>query len=695
MFRVNEVLKYDERLFRVLSVLGTHLVWIDMEEPKAFPSLVSADDLMKAIDDETLSRAKDPYAELAMEMPEQGSTAQIKRDNNYALVRKVADDPEYYDRKTLTARIKDVLATGKISKPYLYKLLRRYWQRGQTPNAMLPDYKNSGGKGKRRLAPDKKLGRPRKFTPGIGAIIDAQSERLFRMAIDKYLLKDKGCSFPYAHRRFKDLYEQYFPDVEESEMPTRRQMQHFYQSEYQLPETLRKRTSSIEYNKDVRPMSSTANVDALGPGSRYEIDATIADIYLVSDSDRRNIVGRPVIYFVIDVFSRMITGLYVGFENASYPAALQALVVSMTDKVQFCKEYGFEITEEEWPTVGLPDAILADRGELLGHQIESLEACFSVRIENTPPYRGDAKGIVERNFRTIQAEFKPFAPGVVEKTLVKKRGGRDYRLDAKLTVRDFKEIILSSVLMHNQYDVLEKYDRDSDMPADLVMTPLSLWNWGIQNRTGRLRTASEEAIRISLMPRTKATVSELGVSAFGVHYTSKEIVERGWLHRGKGVRRPVGLQAAYDPSSADTIYLFPSQNSGEYWQCNLAQRSREFAGASFWDVWRIKDKQKKVTAQSRLEMETQKRKHERFIADKIKDAEERAPETDGMSNARRIGSIRTNKEQEKRRERNPLISKPSQRDTSAGATVTPLHGNEVESGEYPDFIEELFGDEEN
>ena len=695
MFRVNEVLKYDGRLLRVLSVFGTQLVWIDMEDPKAFPSLVSADDLMKAIDDETLSRAKDPYAELTMEMPEQGSTAQIKRDNNYALVRKVADAPEYYDRKTLTARIKDVLATEKISKPYLYKLLRRYWQRGQTPNAMLPDYKKSGGKGKRRLAPDKKLGRPRKFTPGIGAIIDAQSERLFRMAIDKYLLKDKGCSFPYAHRRFKDLYEQYFPDIEESEMPTRRQMQHFYQSEYQLPETLRKRTSSIEYNKDVRPMSSTANVDAPGPGSRYEIDATIADIYLVSDSDRRNIVGRPVIYFVIDVFSRMITGLYVGFENASYPAALQALVVSMTDKVQLCKEYGFEITEEEWPTVGLPDAILADRGELLGHQIESLEACFSVRIENTPPYRGDAKGIVERNFRTIQAEFKPFAPGVVEKTLVKKRGGRDYRLDAKLTVRDFKEIIISSVLMHNQYDVLEKYDRDSDMPADLVMTPLSLWNWGIQNRTGRLRTASEEAIRISLMPRTKATVSELGVSVFGVHYTSREIIERGWLHRGKGVRRPVGLQAAYDPSSADTIYLFPSQNSGEYWQCNLAQRSREFAGASFWDVWRIKDKQKKVTAQSRLEMETQKRKHERFIADKIKDAEERAPDTDGISNARRIGSVRANKEQEKRRERSPLISKPSQRDTSTGATVTPLHGNDVESGEYPDFIEELFGDEES
>ena len=99
MFRVNEVLKYDERLFRVLSVLGPQLVWFDMEDPKAFPSLVRVDDLMKAFDDVALSRMEDPYAGLAMETPAPGSTAQIKRDKNYALVLKVADHPEYYDRK--------------------------------------------------------------------------------------------------------------------------------------------------------------------------------------------------------------------------------------------------------------------------------------------------------------------------------------------------------------------------------------------------------------------------------------------------------------------------------------------------------------------------------------------------------------------------------------------------------------------
>ncbi len=36
----------------------------------------------------------------------------------------------------------------KVTKATVYKLLRRYWQRGQTPNALIPDYKNSGAPGK-------------------------------------------------------------------------------------------------------------------------------------------------------------------------------------------------------------------------------------------------------------------------------------------------------------------------------------------------------------------------------------------------------------------------------------------------------------------------------------------------------------------------------------------------------------------
>ena len=81
-----------------------------------------------------------------------------------------------------------------------------------------------------------------------------------------------------------------------------------------------------------------------GPGDRFQIDATSADIYLVSRFNRHRIVGRPTIYVVVDVFSGMIVGLYVGFEYPSWLGAMMALVNAATDKVDWCRQYGVETT---------------------------------------------------------------------------------------------------------------------------------------------------------------------------------------------------------------------------------------------------------------------------------------------------------------------------------------------------------------
>lgn len=685
MFRINEVISMEGKLFRVLALLPSELVWIVLNDDSAFPTLVGN----TVIENDALTRIADPYENLAFLLPEKGSTAQIKRDQNYELIKPLIIEPLFYEPKVRSAIINKIIIDTGSTKQTLYRLIRRYWQRGQTPNALIPDFMNSGAKGKRRSTQTQKLGRPRKFTPGVGAIVDEQTEKLFRRVIDKYLLTEKQHSFAYAHRKFKMFYQAYHPNMTESEIPTNWQMMHFYKREYGQVEKIKSRSNKIEYLKDIQPLLSTANANVLGPGSRFEIDATIADIYLISDSDRKNIVGRPVVYIVIDVFSRMVVGIYIGFENPSYVAAMQALSMAMTDKIAYCKEYGIEISYEEWPVMGLPDAILADRGELLGHQIEALERNFSVRIENTSPYRGDAKGIVERNFKTLQANFKPFAPGVVTGNKIKKHGGVDYRLEATLTVHEFTEIIVASVLMRNNYHPLVKYDRSIDMPSDLPMTPLSIWNWGIQQRTGRMRTVAEDALKVSLLPRTKATFSELGVCVFGIYYSSQEILENGWMHRSKEVTRPKSLDAAYDPRTADYIYLFPKKNSAEYWLCRLTPRSREFAGCSFWDVWQTKDTQKSAVAVSQLVSDQKKRELEQFIESKIKVAGKLQPATNAQSNAQKISGIRKNRNDAKEREREKSAHKPSTTDKEHTADVIPIT-TQPDDYSFPDFVDELF-----
>ena len=505
MFRINDVYNNQGEKYRILSLLSEQIVWIEIEKVSALPELISFKDLTNLIEEDVCYLVDDPYHDLILQNPEDGSTAQLKRDSNYELIKPIVSHDLYYLPAERANPINEIIKSNKSTKQTVYRLLRRYWQRGQTPNTLLPSYKNSGAKGKKRTTQNTKLGRPRIYKEGSGAIINSEIERLFSITINRYLLNDKQHTILYAYRQFKTIYRSLNPDAKEEEFPSIWQFKYFYHREFTSVQKLKARHNKISYNKDIRQLSSTVNTQVLGPGSRYEIDATIADIYLLSDSDRQSIVGRPVIYFVADVFSRMIAGFYIGFENPSYATSIQALKMAVTDKQEYCEQYGINITADDWPCIGLPDAILADRGELLGHQIETLEKSFSVRIENTPPYRGDLKPVVERYFKTMQAKFKPFAPGVVTGVKEKKKGGRDYRLDASLTISDFTKIMINSILMHNNTHQLKNYDRDSDMPSDLPAVPLQLWNWGLQHRTGKLRSVSEKSLHIALLPRKKGT----------------------------------------------------------------------------------------------------------------------------------------------------------------------------------------------
>ena len=691
MLRINDVVIYGEARYRILNVTDKGYVWINIGSDKSFPEQISVSEVETATHTETLKRIDDPYWHLAALLPEQGSVSQQLRDKRFAIIESLVSRPDIYLRSGRGALVQQVVDDTGTAKKTVYAYLRQYWQRGCTPNALLPDYVNSGGRGKKRTGTGKKLGRPRSIAPGIGAIVDASVERMFRIVLDRHYLTEKNHSLPYAHRRFEDMYETAYPNIAKADFPTVAQLRYFYEREYVRPERIRLRANKIEYQKDIRPLQGTATTDVHGPGARYEIDATIADIYLLS-ADRQKIIGRPTLYVVVDVYSRLITGFYVGLETPSYVTAMLALVNAMTDKTRLCQSYGYNIEAEDWPSTGLPDAILADRGELLGHQIEYLEQAFGVRIENAPPYRGDAKGVVERHFRTIQADFKPFAPGVVSGTIVKKRGGKDYRLDATLTLEDFTKIILGSILHRNLRSVLVKYDRDPDMPDALPAVPIHIWQWGIQHRSGRLRNTSEAALRLALLPRQKVTLSDYGIQCFGAFYTSRELLASGWLHR-TGQQRPGPFMAAYDPAVADLIYFFPDPNKPDYWECSLTDRSREYRNKSIWELWESQQQQRKTTATAKLLERESKRELENVIQATIENAEKLRPPLLDAPKSETLAGIGENrrKERELERQQRQSVTKPS--GSKPKADITYLH-QQPEDGAFPDFLDDLFGDDE-
>ena len=694
MLPVNQVLQVGGVRKRLLLCDTELAIWIDIDSDTALPERILITELERLLMENELECIADPFLDAVMREVEEYSIDQKKRDAAWEMLADTVQDPGLFERGPRGRIVRAIMVQYGVTNQKVYRLLRRYWQRGMCKNALLPDYVNSGARGKRRTPNQAKLGRPRVLSAERGSNITPVIERIFRRVIEERLLKEKHPSIPDAYASSLNLLRVALPDLSANELPTLGQFRFFYRREYHFTETLPSRMSAVNFTKDVRPLRSTSTTETLGPGYRYQIDATIADIYLISEHDRSLIVGRPVVYMVIDVFSRMVVGMYIGFEGPSWVSAMVALANAITDKVEFCHQYGVDIDAGDWPVKGLPDVLLADKGELNGTKVEAFSQAFGVRIENAPARRGDAKGIVERYFRTVQERFKPYASGVVEDTISRKRGGHDYRRDANLTLREFSRLIIAGVLWHNNFHTLDKYDRAAGIPGDLPAIPVKLWNWGLANLTGRLRIAPEQLVWINLLPHEPATVSELGIRLFGCFYTCQEAIREGWFHRGQG-RRPTRVRVAYDPRSADHIYLRPSNSLKEYWICDLADRSRRFRGMTFWDVWMLSKEERRSNANATAHASVERGKLLEQIESIIAQAKDASSVKTGMTKKNLGIQIRVNKQQEKRQERQKTAFKAEKLQQEGTAEVIPLRGEKQEDYAFPDLTGLIFKEEEN
>jgi len=505
----------------------------------------------------------------------------------------VSEEPDCYDSRLRGILIQEAKGRTGLHKSTIYRYLRRYWQGGKLKNALLPYYENCGGSGEERKAGEVKRGRPRKYVEQpVGINVDEEIRQLFRSGIQLfYNTKEKAP----LKRAYQLTIQKFFTSgyrydgenkipilLPPDRLPTFTQFKYWFKKEADLQESLIKRYGKNKFNQNSRPVLGSSTYESFGPGSRFQIDATIADIYLVSEYRREWIIGRPVIYVVIDVFSRMITGLYIGLEGPSWIGAMMALANTTEDKTQFCAEFGIEIDPEEWFCSHLPQKLTADRGELEGHKPNNLIDVLGVDVENTAPYRADWKGIVEQQFRLLNLRTIHFVPGAIKERM-RERGDRDYRLDAKLTLREFTQIIIKSVLYHNNHHYMSWYDRSEFMIAeDVPPIPRELWNWGIKNRTGRLRKMPEEIVKLNLLYQGEATVTGFGIQFKGLYYSCDLALKEQWFIRAR-TGRSWRVKVSYDPRTANHIYLW-LEKGRRFEVCTLLEREERYRDKRFEEV---------------------------------------------------------------------------------------------------------------
>ncbi|TWI05724.1 DDE-type integrase/transposase/recombinase [Aerolutibacter ruishenii] len=183
------------------------------------------------------------------------------------------------------------------------------------------------------------------------------------------------------------------------------------------------------------------HVEVSAPLERVEIDHTPLDVMARSDDPYCNFIGRPWLTIAIDVYTRCVLGIHIGFEPPSILSVALCLTHAVLPKLP-ADEFGVPL---DWPMDGLPKEIVVDNGK------DFVSAAFcrgcdehgillTLRPVGSPHYGGT----IERLIGTMVGQCH-LLPGTT-KNSVKAKGDYDSIKHATLTLSEVRTWFVEQLL---------------------------------------------------------------------------------------------------------------------------------------------------------------------------------------------------------------------------------------------------------
>lgn len=385
------------------------------------------------------------------------------------------------------------------------------------------------------------------------------------------------------------------------------------QSEPELPlpsfQTFRRRVYAVEERKRKSRRFGSRAARALDPvldeypGATYplavvQIDHTRLDIELV-DNIHRLPIGRPWITLVMDVFSRVVLGFYISFDNPNAFAAGTALTHAILPKELWLARHEealgriLDLLREEmgeavmaahsakltWPCWGKPVKVFADNArEFRGKDIYHALKEHSIGREFRPVLKPQYGGHIERLLGTLLREIHTL-PGTTFSN-PRQRGEYDSEAKAAITLEAFETWLTAYIL-----GVYHRRVHDS-----LGMTPLDAWEAGLlygsddHPPTGvpeRIMGDGADRLRLDFLPYFKRTVQRSGIRHDGLIYTNDVVRRHVGARHPEHPTRAREFQVSYDPRDVSVVY-FLDPDLDRYYEVRCRQPN--FPSMSVWEL---------------------------------------------------------------------------------------------------------------
>lgn len=505
------------------------------------------------------------------------------RSENYQLIEGIVNKNDFlfdYATKSRVPTLANHAREKGKDRKTIARLLNTYWRYGQDKNALLPAYQNSGGAGKQRKITNQPSGAG-KTTRTLAVkrsktfiVTDPDKENI-RKALKKHHLKPHGKNLVETR---KELLRTYYSDeVKRAEalneapyVPSYKQIRSWKNKLFSKEDIIKKSTNERDYLLNKRGLLGSAKDKWPVPGSCYEIDATVADVHIVSSFGKQYVLGRPTIYTVVDRASAMIVGLNVSLYHASWRAARQALANAFLPKSSYCKEFDIDIQDSDWPPAHISLRLMCDNGEMIGLEPQKLVVPLT-ELQLSPPYRPDFKAMVERRFGLLNNEVVHDLLGTTRGGKVV-RGDRNPKKDATYTLKEFTTLLIEAVLELNR-TIYKSLATTSPLliEKNVSPTPLNFWKVHIAEHKHALKLADSSDVISRLYPPAKASMTRDGIEYNGMYYSCERVIRDGLASEARTNGR-WQLDARINENTTNYIYV-RFDKSEDFTKCNLLPKS--------------------------------------------------------------------------------------------------------------------------
>jgi len=470
---------------------------------------------------------------------------------------------DYTDARDLVnqkskAIIQKVLNENNICKATVWKYIRLYLQSGYDKNSLIPLPKTVKGE---RLSPNK-YGRKCLADLKLGVPHTEHNMEIFEK-YRKLYIKQRDYSIKNVYNLMcYEVYGAQFLNtntpgtpVEDYKpilaIPTERQFYYHVSTRSTEEEKISAIHGRREARNSHRMTTSDTLIDTIGPGYICEVDEWESDLECVSRYDSSQIIGRAIVYLLIDVSSKCIVAFSVGIDNNSDDGIMNLFINLADDNKELFERYGFAPISGTIPAPFIPLKIRSDRGaEYLSDAFKKQCKALGITSELVTPASGSYKPNIEQSFHRLdRSSFSVLGNNYGR---INKNYESRHKQTACMNLDDVTKIVLNFVLTHNT-----NYMKDFHSTQDMVNKNIdyilaAIWKYGEETYGMKKPVSNIKQFMYDVLKPIEIDVTRDWIKFNKRFYLNDDdyIAELSY----KNNHRVQKIEARYDPRCINNVY---------------------------------------------------------------------------------------------------------------------------------------------